>query len=49
MNSRLRVAEDQINLLGRLFSQLNEKQLELSEETREIIQRISQILKAERR
>ncbi|MBM3897035.1 MAG: hypothetical protein FJ358_00675 [Thaumarchaeota archaeon] len=46
-NKRLKVAEDQINLLGRLVQQLSKEQAGLSQETRSTIDKILKVLEAE--
>ena len=46
-NKRLKVAEDQMNLLGRLVQQLSKEQAGLSQETRDSIEKILKVLEAE--
>jgi len=46
-NKRLKVAEDQINLLGRLVQQLSKEQVGLSQETKDSIEKILKVLEAE--
>ena len=44
MERRFKVDEDQINLLGRLVNQLNERQSELTDETRTILRSMHRVL-----
>jgi len=46
MEAKSKLSESQINLLGRLFSELDKKQSEMSNETRDIIRKIHDVLEA---
>ncbi|MBM3897946.1 MAG: hypothetical protein FJ358_05415 [Thaumarchaeota archaeon] len=45
MEGRLRLGENQMNLLGRLFVELDKRQSEMTAETKDILRRIDEILK----
>jgi hypothetical protein len=45
MEGKLKLTEDQMNLLGRLFVELDKRQSEMTAETKDILRRIDEILK----
>ena len=47
MESTSKLAKDQINLLGRLFSELDKRQADMTIETRDIVRKINEILETE--
>ena len=47
MESTSKLAKDQINLLGRLFSELDKRQAYMTIETRDVVRKINEILETE--